>query len=161
MIRNFCTRSGKNPNKNFYPDPNGKHRCTVCNNTFNRMQDLKACRTRMGYDDQKNRKTTKMTVRDSKLKKRKDMQDDLSKVKWVEMDENNSWMFKYLGSYFEAGGTHMPDLRILIASAVTRFGKLRQIWTDKDLHFNLRMRLYKVCICSVADDVWIRGMAAD
>ena len=30
-----------------------------------------------------------------------------------------------------------------------RFGKLRHIWADNELHMNLRIRLYKACICSV------------
>ena len=43
----------------------------------------------------------------------------------------------------------MPDVRPRIAMASTRFGKLRHIWTVGDLHLNLRMRLYKACICSI------------
>ena len=33
--------------------------------------------------------------------------------------------------------------------ATQRFGKLRNIWWDDNLHLNLRMRLYKSCICSI------------
>ena len=43
----------------------------------------------------------------------------------------------------------MTDVRTRIAMATQRFGKLRNIWRDGNLHLNLRMRLYKSCICSV------------
>ena len=37
----------------------------------------------------------------------------------------------------------MPDVRRRVALATPRFGELRHIWHDGDLHINLRMRLYK------------------
>ena len=43
----------------------------------------------------------------------------------------------------------MADVRKIIVVASTRFGKLRHIWNDNELHQHLRMRLYKVCICSI------------
>ena len=45
-IRNFGAKTGLPPNKEFYPDPDGASRCTVCNRTFKRPQDLKAHITR-------------------------------------------------------------------------------------------------------------------
>ena len=33
--------------------------------------------------------------------------------------------------------------------ARTRFGKLRHIWRDGNLHLNLRLRLYRSCVCSI------------
>ena len=43
----------------------------------------------------------------------------------------------------------MVDVRRRIAMTTQRFGKLRNIWRDGNLHLNLRMRLYKSCICSI------------
>ena len=43
----------------------------------------------------------------------------------------------------------MADVQARIAMAFQRFGKRRHIWRDGDLHRNLRMRLYKACVCSV------------
>ena len=43
----------------------------------------------------------------------------------------------------------MPDVRIRIAMARQRFGKMRHIWRDKELHPNLRMRLYRSSVCSI------------
>ena len=36
------------------------------------------------------------------------MQKHLPEVVWGELVAENSWVFKYLGSIFEAGGNHMP-----------------------------------------------------
>ena len=51
----------------------------------------------------------------------------------------------------------MTDVRTRMAMATQRFGKLRNIWRDGNLHQNLRMRLHKSCICSVltyGSEVW-------
>ena len=81
--------------------------------------------------------------------KRKAQQKLLPTVKWGEEDAENTWQAKYLGATFEAGGAQMPDVRIRIARARQRFGKMRHIWSNKELHVNLRMRLYKSSVCSI------------
>ena len=43
----------------------------------------------------------------------------------------------------------MTDVRTRIAMARTRFDNLRHLWNDKCLHLNLRLRLYKSCVCSI------------
>ena len=43
----------------------------------------------------------------------------------------------------------MPYVQIIIARAQQRFGKMRHIWWNKELHVNLRMRLYKSSVCSI------------
>lgn len=40
-------------------------------------------------------------------------------------------------------------VRRRIEMARKRFGLLRHIWSNKRLHINLRLRLYKSCICSI------------
>ena len=70
-------------------------------------------------------------------------------MQWGDLKVGNCWRFKYLSSIFQADGAQMPDVRARIGMASTCFGKLRHIWTAGDLHLNLRMRLYKACICSI------------
>ena len=48
-----------------------------------------------------------------------------------------------------ADGNQEKDVVTRIVMARTRFGKLRNIWNDKTLHFNLRLRLYKACVYSI------------
>ena len=43
----------------------------------------------------------------------------------------------------------MIDVRTRIARATQRFGKMRHIWKNKELHQNLRIRLYKSSVCSI------------
>ena len=52
----------------------------------------------------------------------------------------------------------MADVKIRIALARQRFGKMRHIWADKRLHQNLRLRLYKSSVCSVmtyGSEAWL------
>ena len=43
----------------------------------------------------------------------------------------------------------MADVKARIAMAATRFGKMRHIWADKQLHQKLRIRLYRSSVCSI------------
>ena len=148
IIRDFWSTSGLKPNQEFYPDPTGRHRCTICSKTYKRAQDLKAHRTREGHHDHKKHIVTKTAYKDAEIQMRKAEQDKLPKVKWGEVEARNEWRSKYLGSIFEAGGGCMTDIKTRAAMARQRFGKFRHIWTNKELHLNLRIRLYKSCICS-------------
>ena len=100
-IRDFWSTSGLQPNKDFYPDPNGAHKCTVCCKDYSRAQDLKAHRTRTKHYESKNEIKTKTAVKDAVLTKRIAMQNDLPKVqwkkRWTTQDIENCWRFKYLG----------------------------------------------------------------
>ena len=148
-IRAFWAKSGLHPAKNFYPDAQGKNRCTVCCRTFKRPQDLKTHRTRTGHHDHKQYKRTRTAIIDATTAKRKEQQKLLPKVRWGEVEAENQWRSKYLGSVFEAGGDQMIDVQTRIARARQRFGKMRHIWVNKELHTNLRMRLYKSSVCSI------------
>ena len=149
VIREFWAQSGLNPCKSYIQDAEGKHRCAVCCKVYKRAQDLKAHKTRMGHHHCKAHKVTRTAVADAILQKRIDEQVTLPRVKWGTQETSNAWRTKYLGSMFEAGGGCMADVKIRIATARQRFGKMRHIWADKRLHFNLRLRLYKSSVCSV------------
>ena len=43
----------------------------------------------------------------------------------------------------------MTDVKIRIARAKQRFGKMHHIWGSKELHRNLRMKLYQASVCSI------------
>ena len=58
-IRNFWSESNLQSHKDFYPDPGGFHRCTVCTKTFSRSQDLKTHRTRQKHREKKSTIKTK------------------------------------------------------------------------------------------------------
>ena len=142
-LREFWAQSGLNPCAHYIQDPDGKHRCAICCKTYKRAQDLKAHKTRMGHHHCKAQKVTKTAIADAIIQRRKDEQAELPKVKWGDQETANAWRTKYLGSTFKAGGGCMTDVKIRIAQARQRFGKMRHIWADKRLHKNLRLRLYK------------------
>ena len=123
-IRVFWAKTGLNPTRDFYPDATGKHRCTIYNKTYSRLQDLKVHRTRSGYKIETTPKRTKTTVRDAVFEKRKEMQKLLPTVKWGNLEAKNAGLSKYLGSIMEAGGRHMHDVKTRIVSARQRFGKM-------------------------------------
>ena len=148
-IRSFWASTGLQPTRDFYPDPNGENRCTVCSKTFKRPQDLKAHRTRMKHFDDRQYKKTRTAMVNAVTAKRKAQQNLLPTVKWGEEVVENQWRSKYLGSIFEAGGDQMIDVKTRIARATQRFGKMRHIWGNKELHQNLLMRLYKSSVCSI------------
>ena len=130
-IRSFWTSSGLPPDKEFYDDTHN-HRCDVCARTFKRKQDLKAHKTRTGHHFQKQKdKVTATAVRAVKLQKRTDMQNVFPKVRWGEIETDNTWRFKYLGSILEAGGGHMADVERRVTMTTQRFGKMRHM-VDKD-----------------------------
>ena len=150
-IREFWTASGLDPTKGFHQhidEPDRPHRCTVCAKSFKRLQDLRAHCTRAGHKE-KPKQTTKTAVKDAITEKRKQQQKMLPKVRWGDTEAGNCWLSKYLGSLFQADGGQMTDVRQRIAMARSRFGKLRHVWRDGSLHINLRMRLYKACVCSI------------
>ena len=63
-IRSFWVASGLQPTKNFYPDPEGKNRCTICKKTYARPQDLKTHRKKTGHYDHKKYQRAKTAVSD-------------------------------------------------------------------------------------------------
>ena len=115
----------------------------------------------MGHHHCKAHKVTQTAVTDAILRKRIDEQAALPKVKWGSQETTNAWRTKYLGSMFVAGGGCTTDVKIRIAAARQRFGKMRHIWADKRLYLNLRLRLYKSSVCSVMHDLWVRSLTAD
>ena len=114
-----------------------------------RAQDLKTHRTRTGHHDHKQHVKTRTAIIDAITAKRKEQQKHLPTVKWDDKEARNEWQSKYLGSIYQADGAQMPDVQARIARARQRFGKMRHIWSNKQLHVNLRMRLYKASVCSI------------
>ena len=72
MIKDFWSRSGLNPVKEFYPDPDGRHRCTVCCKSYKRRQALKAHRTRMRHTENKDEAVTRTAKIDAVVEKQEE-----------------------------------------------------------------------------------------
>ena len=61
----------------------------------------------------------------------------------------NVYRFKYLGSVFTADANQEHDIKVRIAQAFARCGKLRHILDVPQLSFELKLRLYKAAVCSI------------
>ena len=57
-------------------------------------------------------------------------------------------MFKYLGSWFRADGSHLTDIKGRIVSATATAGKMRNVWSSKSTPLRLKLYIYKVGVCS-------------
>ena len=77
------------PHKEFYPDPEGLNRHTVCLKTFKRPQDLKTHRTKTKHYDDSQKKMSPVAARKTKEAKKEVMQEKMSKVKWGETPAKN------------------------------------------------------------------------
>ena len=122
-IRDFWSRSGLPPAQKMYEDPTA-NRCCVCARTFKRPQDLKAhCTRERHHLDKLQSAVSAKAVHAAKLTKRKQMQHMLPKVQWGDIQIDNCWHFKYLGSQFEAGGGQLYDVRKRVAMTKQRHGK--------------------------------------
>ena len=148
-VRHFWTESGLSPCKDFYPDPDGQNRCTVCAKTYKRPQDLKAHRTRTKHYDDVQDKISPAAERRAMEAKKEEMQAKLPTVKWGDIPADNCWQFEYLGAIIQADGEQMPDVRRRVAMARQRHGKMRHVWESGKLHPRLKMRLYIAGVCSV------------
>ena len=148
-MRHFWIERGLSPCKQYYPDPDGENRCTVCAKTFKRPQDLKAHRTRTRHYDNAQEKISEAAMRKAKEAKKADMQQQLQKVRWGNKEAANCWQFKYLGAMMQADGMQMPEIKSRVAMARQRHGKMRHVWRSNKLHPWLKMRLYVAGVCSV------------
>ena len=90
IIREFWTRTNLQPNAQYYPDPDGHHRCATCGKKYKRAQDLKAHRTRTGHSDMDPIKITKTVIAAATVKKRKEEQKQLPKVQWGSEEAENA-----------------------------------------------------------------------
>ena len=153
-IDEFWSSNELNPTKDFYPGPEGLPHCWICGWASKNNKDLRYLNThltrgRHHWDKQSENRTHASAKIDVLLQKRLQQQQDKSHVYWYEKEVANCWLFKYLGSYFQPDGDHLPDVKIRIARARTRAGKPRHIWNTDHLSLTLKIRLYKSAVCSI------------
>lgn len=133
----------------------------VCALTFKWPHDLKAHQTREWHHfDKLQNAVSAKTVQTSKLEKRKQMQNMLDKVQWGDIQIENWWNFKYLGSQFETGGDQLSDVhkRVEMVKVKQRHGKMRHIWLGVKRHPR-KDETVSVCYQHMFDhDIWCRGV---
>ena len=86
--------------------------------------------------------------KEARVHRLKEAQDAKQHVMMGEKEIDNAWVFKYLGSRFRADGCHLQDIKARITAASTTAGKMRGIWASKTIPLKLKLRIYKVGVCS-------------
>ena len=150
VIDDFWIRSGLNPAADFFPDKEGRPRCWMCGWASKSMDPryLKSHIKRKGHKWEKTR-AQRQARRDIHLDKLELQQLQRPHVQWGDLKVQNCWRTEYLGSIFQAGGDHIPDVRQRIAKAKSRAGRLRHILQSPLLELDFRLRLYILGCCSI------------
>ena len=144
-IKEFWRTSKHNPSDDFIADPDDVWRCYKCGNGYSSEKGLKIHITRTHRERNLRGSTADKVTRTNM---RKEAQDKKPHVQLGGVDLDNVWIFKYLGSRFRADGSHIADIRARIAAATTTAGKMRGIWSSKSTPLQLKLRIYKVGVCS-------------
>ena len=144
-IKQFWKTSKHNPSDDFIADPDDVWRCYKCGKGYTSEKGLKIHITRTHP-----RRNLRGSAADrvTRVNMRKAAQDAKPHVKLGDKDLENVWVFKYLGSRFRADGSHIADIKARIAAATVTAGKMRSIWSSKSTPLRLKLRIYKVGVCS-------------
>ena len=165
LLTSFWVRSGLNPSKQFYPQPDGRHRCTVSGLAYKRKQDLKAQQTRKKHRDTDKSVTTKTAVPDVKQSREK---------KTTAETSVDGQMAKWRSAKLLSVPIPGITLRSILTDARREsrriaMAKASKIWqtetlmepqqpapkpetetygvTSNNLHLNLKLRLYRSSEC--------------
>ena len=159
-IKDYWNGSKLNPSVGFIADPDDAWRCYFCGKKYKTVRGLK-CHITRTHPKRKWHGST--AAKDTKTQMRKAAQDAKPHVKLGETDIDNVWVFKYLGSRFRADGSHLEDIKARIAIAMTTAGKMRSIWASRSTPLPLKLRIYKVGVCSkltYGSEAWCLDAAA-
>ena len=144
-IKEFWRQSKYNPSDEFIADPDDVWRCYKCGSGHDSEQGLKIHIARTHSKRQWRGSTADKVTRTNM---RKAAQNAKPHVQLGDEEIDNVWIFKYLGSRFQADGSHLTDIKARIAAAQTTAGKMRNIWASKSTPLRLKLRIYKVGVCS-------------
>jgi exonuclease III/uncharacterized C2H2 Zn-finger protein len=131
----------------------GEFRCGQCNQMFKRQQDVKSHQTKSkskgGCKLREGSRIGTLAEKEMQRRQQKAAQVDLGKVMLGPEELENVFEFKYLGHLFQADGSCWQAVldRLKIAKAI--FSKLFTVWDSKEMHTELKLRLYLAGIVSI------------
>ena len=125
------------------------HRCDVCDLPCSSSRGI-AIHKAKAHAPEKQQQFTG-SIADAKVKTGKLKRAQANKVAIFCGDNKleNTFSFTYLGTLFSADADQTRDIKVRIALASQRFGKLRQTLCSPDLSLKLKLRLYEAAICSI------------
>jgi len=134
-------------------EQDGEHRCGQCCKFFKRAQDLKTHKSKTkkkgGCQLREGSRVGSLAEKELKRRQQKAVQGALGRVCLGDLDLENVFDFKYLGHLFQADGDGEHAVAVRLAIAKLAFSKLSAVWDAKDLHQDLKLKLYCAGIISV------------
>ena len=97
-IKSFWSSSQLNPSLEFYPGPDGDHRCWMCGWRSSAENKKAGLRThiRRAKHEWKKQRARKMTTKDAWKEKADEIQNKLERhVRWGPTSVQNCWVFQY------------------------------------------------------------------
>ena len=125
------------------------HRCDVCDLPCQNAVGVKIHRTKAHKGEKTQNFKGTLASEAVKIKKLEKLQETRGVVMLMGTQLENVALFKYLGSLFAANGLQQRDIKARIAMAMTRCGQLSHLFADPNLGPRLKLRLYKVAVCSL------------
>ena len=126
-----------------------KHACNRCSRTFPTQRGLKIHVSRWcdGGLTQRSRRGS-FADKSVKTRKKRDAEALLSHVHVGQSALENVYSFEYLGARLQCDGADDADIIHHMAIAQATFGSLSNIWNDHRLSHALKMRTYRLSVCS-------------
>jgi hypothetical protein len=131
----------------------GEHRCGQCNKTFKTEPALKGHKTKSkskgGCQLREGSRIGSLAEKELKRRQQKEIQKHIGRVMLGEKRLENVFEFKYLGHLFQADGDGERAVQVRLAIAKMAFSKLFSVWDSKELHTDLKLKLYITGIVSI------------
>ena len=130
-------------------DQDWPHRCDICDLPCKSQTGVKIHRSKAHKTQRVQNFNGTAAAKAAEFKKLANKQASKGKLTLQGVTLENVTLFKYLGSLFAANGLQQKDLDARIAMAMERCGQLGHLFDDPNLGPRLKIRLYKVAVCSL------------
>ena len=127
------------------------HRCPQCDQPCASERGVKIHISKAHRPNMEKPQDFKGRLADKAVQKLKleEQQKTRPTVKCENKELENVFQFKYLGSIFSANAEQEYDLKRRIAMAMTRCGRLSNIFDSKNISLRSKLRLYQAAVCSI------------
>lgn len=125
------------------------HRCDICDKPCKSARGVKIHKTKSHPETIPQQFKGSLAEKKAVDEKIKILQKDKSMVTCEGVPLDNVDIFKYLGTLFTTLTDQMRDVKARVAQAMTRCGRLRNIFDAKDIDLKLKLRLYEASVCSI------------
>ena len=134
---------------NGFYDYDWPHRCDICDAPCKSIRGIQIHRSRAHKAVRQQSFKGTLADRAVQVSKWKAQQDDRPQVRCEQELLENVYKFKYLGALIAADSQQCFDINARVSMAMQRCGQLRHVFDSPFMGDRLKMRLYKVAVCSL------------